>query len=50
MTAIYKLEFECCGSELTLGMKPEVGNHGDYCLSCETENPKTEIKRDNDYY
>jgi hypothetical protein len=50
MTKIYKLKFKCCGSELTLGMEREIGNHGDYCLACNTENPKTEIISDNDYY
>jgi hypothetical protein len=44
MTEVYKLHFKCCGSEVSLGLDREVGNHADYCLSCNTESPETEIR------
>lgn len=39
----YFLKFECCGNELPLGFEPTKGDHGEYCLACDTSNPPTEI-------
>jgi len=44
MTEIYKLKFYCCGSEVSIGTDRDVGKHADYCLSCNTESPETEIR------
>ena len=43
MTELYKLKFHCCGSEVSIGTDRNVGKHADYCLSCDTENPETEV-------
>lgn len=40
----YLLHFECCGNEVPLGRDRRVGNHGDFCLACETDNPETEVR------
>lgn len=40
----YTLVFECCGNEIRLGQTPEVGQHDDHCLSCDTANPETEVE------
>jgi hypothetical protein len=44
MAKEYKLVFNCCGNEVSLGYEPKKGKHGEHCLSCDTENPDTEIK------
>lgn len=40
----YALHFECCGNMVPLGMSPDVGDHDQYCLSCDTHNPVTEVR------
>lgn len=44
MAREYVLVFDCCGNEVSLGLTREVGQHGAYCLSCETEAPDTHIE------
>lgn len=40
----YELRFVCCGNTVPIGRDRATGAHGDYCLTCETENPKVEIQ------
>lgn len=41
--AQYELWFKCCGNTVPLGLTPEIGEHGEYCQACDTNNPGTEI-------
>lgn len=45
MRTEYVLIFECCGNKITLGDDGRVGAHDQFCLACDTENPKTNVKR-----
>ena len=40
----YVVVFDCCGNEVLLGWDNKVGKHGDYCLACDTESPKTTVE------
>lgn len=39
----YYLVFECCGNEVSLGYSSKAGQHGDFCLACDTDDPETEV-------